>query len=41
MLPHRRRAERRKRYREYYSEADAALVGEVFAEDLAAFGYRF
>ncbi len=41
-LPHRRRAtDRQADYRGYYTEATAALVAEYFAEDIAAFGYRF
>lgn len=40
-LPHKRKAESRERYRRYYSEEDAALVAEVFAEDIAEFGYEF
>ncbi|MCP5071819.1 MAG: sulfotransferase family protein [Rhodobacteraceae bacterium] len=28
-------------YRQYYTDRDSALIGEVFAEDVARFGYRF
>jgi hypothetical protein len=28
-------------WRGYYSDADAALLGDLCAEDVARFGYRF
>jgi hypothetical protein len=40
-LPHANASERGAGYREYYSEADSALVGEVCGEDIARFGYVF
>ncbi len=40
-LPHLNRSERPLDYRSAYSEADAALVGRLYAEEIARFGYRF
>jgi hypothetical protein len=40
-LPHRRRADDRARYREYYDESTRALVAARFAIDIEAFGYEF
>lgn len=40
-LPHKRKAASRDRYRAYYSERDAALIGRIFAPDVEAFGYHY
>lgn len=40
-LPHANRSARPADWRSCYSAADAALVGELSAEDIARFGYRF
>ena len=40
-LPHENASKRPGDYRAAYSEADAALVGQLCAEDIARFGYRF
>lgn len=40
-LPHENRSERPADYRTAYSEADAALVARLCAEDIARFGYAF
>jgi hypothetical protein len=40
-LPHANRSERPADWRACYSAADAALVGELCAEDIARFGYAF
>jgi Sulfotransferase family len=34
-------SDRAKDWRGYYSDADAALIGEICARDIARFGYRF
>ena len=39
-LEHVNRSERGA-YQAYYCEADKGLVGDIFAEDIARFGYRF
>lgn len=40
-LPHRRRAEDRKDYRSYYSDATAELITQRFKRDIELFGYSF
>lgn len=40
MVPHENRSERWA-YQTYYSDADAALVGRLFADDIARFDYAF
>lgn len=40
-LPHRRKAEDRQRYREYYDDSTRALVAEHFARDIELLGYEF
>ena len=40
-LPRANASKRRTDYRDYYSPADAALVGRLCAADIARFGYRF
>ena len=40
-LPHANRSARPADWRACYSDGDAALVGEICAEDVARFGYRF
>lgn len=41
-LPHVNRSERDKRgYRQYYNEETRALVAEIYADDIAKFGYEF
>jgi hypothetical protein len=40
-LPHANRSERSADWRSCYSDADAALVGELCREDIARFGYAF
>jgi hypothetical protein len=40
-LPVANQSERARDWRGFYSEADAALVAEICAEDIARFGYRF
>lgn len=40
-LPHDNPSARDRDYRPYYSARDAALVGEICAEDIARFGYAF
>ncbi len=40
-LPHRRRADDRSAYREYYDDESKALVERHFAADIEAFGYKF
>jgi hypothetical protein len=40
-LPHANRSDRPADWRACYSPADALLVGELCAEDIARFGYRF
>ncbi|HHB80899.1 MAG TPA: Type II secretory pathway, pullulanase PulA, partial [Aliiroseovarius sp.] len=40
-LPHANRSARARDYREYYSDADAELLGRICADDIARFGYRF
>ena len=40
-LPHKRRAKKRKAYRQYYNDDTAALVGEHFESDIKMFDYRF
>lgn len=40
-LPHENRSARRKDFRAYYSDDDAALVGRICAADIERFGYRF
>ncbi len=40
-VPHLNRSERPAEYRAAYSEADAALVGRLYAEEIARFGYAF
>ena len=40
-LPHRRRADDRAAYRDYYDEETKALVEQQFAADIKAFGYEF
>ena len=40
-LPHRRRADDRSAYREYYDDESKALVERHFAADIEAFGYEF
>jgi hypothetical protein len=41
VLPHANRSDRPADWRSCYSPADAALVAELCAEDIARFGYRF
>ncbi|KZY47438.1 hypothetical protein A3731_29820 [Roseovarius sp. HI0049] len=40
-LPQSNASARQAGYRDYYSEADTALVGEICGEDIARFGYGF
>jgi hypothetical protein len=40
-LPVANKSDRGADWRPYYSDADAALVGEICAEDIGRFGYRF
>ncbi len=40
-LPHRRRADDRLAYRDYYTPETQALVSEVFARDIEILGYEF
>jgi hypothetical protein len=40
-LPITNQSERGRDWRGFYSEADAALVGDICAEDIARFSYRF
>ena len=40
-LPHRRQAEDRTQYRQYYDQETQSLVAEHFAADIEAFGYTF
>jgi hypothetical protein len=40
-VPHANRSDRPADWRAWYSAADAALVGDLCAEDIARFGYRF
>jgi hypothetical protein len=40
-LPHANASDRPEGYRAAYSEADAALIGSLFADDIARFGYIF
>ncbi len=40
-LPHGNASARRRDWRGYYSDRDAALVAAICAEDIARFGYRF
>lgn len=40
-LPHKRKGERRRDYRTYYSDAAAQRVADWYASDLEAFHYRF
>lgn len=40
-LPRVNVSDRHRDYRRYYSDADAARVGDICAEDIARFGYRF
>lgn len=40
-LPHVNRSERRRDYRGYYSDEDAAVLARMCAADIARFGYRF
>jgi len=40
-LPFENRSERPRDWRGLYSDADAALVADIAAEDIARFGYRF
>ena len=40
-LPVANRSDRAADYRTYYDDATAALVGDICAEDIARFGYRF
>lgn len=40
-LPETNASRRRRDYRSYYSDRDAALLAELCAEDIARFGYRF
>jgi len=41
VLPHKRKAEDRTSYRQYYSEETQALVAQHFAKDIELFGYQF
>jgi Sulfotransferase family len=40
-LPKANESQRARDWRGYYSDADAALVADISAEDIARFGYRF
>ena len=40
-LPHVNQSERARDWRPYYSDADAALIAGICAEDIVRFGYRF
>jgi hypothetical protein len=40
-LPHVNRSDRPRDYRDHYARRDSDLVADVFAEDIARFGYRF
>ena len=40
-LPHRRRADDRAAYRDYYDEETKVLVEQHFAADIKTFGYEF
>lgn len=40
-LPHHRKAESRKRYQDYYTDASAGLVAHHYAADIERFGYEF
>jgi len=40
-LPHAKSGYRTQHYREMMSEADAALIARMFAEEIAEFGYRY
>ena len=40
-IPHVNQSERDADWRGYYSDPDAALVGRIYAEDIAKFGYKF
>lgn len=40
-VPHVNRSDRNADWRGYYSDADAALVGQIYAEDIQLFGYAF
>lgn len=40
-LPHDNASSRRKDYRAYYTDSDAALLAELCASDIARFSYRF
>ncbi len=40
-IPHVNRSDRNADWRGYYSDVDAELVGQMYAEDVARFGYRF
>lgn len=40
-IPHVNRSDRNADWRGYYSQADADLVGRMYAEDIARFGYEF
>jgi hypothetical protein len=40
-LPHRRKANDRLAYRDYYTPETQALVGEAFARDIDILGYTF
>lgn len=40
-LPKANESERARDWRAYFSDADAALVADISAEDIARFGYRF
>lgn len=40
-LPHKRKGNRKKDYRTYYTDETAAIVAQAYARDLEAFGYTF
>jgi len=40
LIPHENKSDRGA-YQAYYTEADAALIAQIFATDIAQFGYRF
>jgi hypothetical protein len=40
LVPHENRSDRGA-YQGYYSDGDRTLVGELFADDVARFGYGF